>query len=359
MSHVAPRLSLLTAEQMAQTHDYALEILATTGVRVVAPEARALLARGGGQVADAVTDEVTDDPRVRIPSERVAWALAAAPTQIAVFDRRGGPAFSLGADTGARFGIGVTNLHYQDPLTDTVTPFVREHMARGARLGDALPSFDVISTLGILHDLPPETADLYATLEMVANTIKPLVLLISEATLFEPTLDLLAALCGDLAARPFILPYVNPITPLTIDAATSAKMSTAIGRGLPLIYSNYGMAGATTPITPTGALALLTAELLAGLTLAQLIARGCADHPGQPARQLRYADDDELLRHGDDAAEPGVRGDDGALRAAALRHIGQRRGLGRRPVDRRSLLAELSDRLRRPDRPRAVRGRQF
>jgi trimethylamine--corrinoid protein Co-methyltransferase len=41
-----------------------------------------------------------------------------------------------------------------------------------------------------------------------------------------------------------------------------------------LIYSNYGMSGASTPITPGGVLALMNAELLAGLTLGQLIRQG-------------------------------------------------------------------------------------
>ena len=59
------------------------------------------------------------------------------------------------------------------------------------RLGEALPSFDVVSTIGILHDQPPEIADLYAALEMVANTRKPLVILISDESLFPAVLDLL------------------------------------------------------------------------------------------------------------------------------------------------------------------------
>ena len=45
---------------------------------------------------------------------------------------------------------------------------------------------------------------------------------------------------------------------------------------MPFIYSNYGMAGMSTPITPAGTLALLNAELLAGLVLAQLA------NPGTP-----------------------------------------------------------------------------
>lgn len=47
-----------------------------------------------------------------------------------------------------------------------------------------------------------------------------------------------------------------------------------VERGLPVIYSNFGMAGMSTPITAAGTLTLLNAELLAGLVLAQLIRPG-------------------------------------------------------------------------------------
>ena len=97
-------------------------------------------------------------------------------------------------------------------------------MAGCTRLGDSLPGFDVISTLGVLHDVPPERADLVAALEMIANTTKPLVVLVSREEAFEPVLDLLEALGGDLAARPFVIPYVNPVTPLVINAGTSDKL---------------------------------------------------------------------------------------------------------------------------------------
>jgi trimethylamine--corrinoid protein Co-methyltransferase len=266
VSQVIPRITVLNIDAISQVHAWSLDILATVGVRVESPRARALLARAaGGSAADG---------RVRIPAELVAWALNAAPKDVAVYGRTGEPAFRLGTGGGGpRFGIGVTNLYYQDPLTDAVVPFTREHMASSTRLGDALPSFDVVSTVGVLRDLPPAVADLYATLEMAANTAKPLVLLVSEPS-FAPSLDLLEALCGDLAPRPFVIPYVNPVSPLVINAETSDKMSEAIARGLPVIYSNYGMSGATTPIMPAGTLTMLNAELLAGLVLAQLLREG-------------------------------------------------------------------------------------
>jgi len=55
---------------------------------------------------------------------------------------------------------------------------------------------------------------------------------------------------------------------------TTDKMIRAVERGLPLIFSNMGMSGATTPITPGGTLALLNAELLSGLVFAQLVQPG-------------------------------------------------------------------------------------
>ena len=288
MSHVRPNITVLNDEQVARVHAYSLEILATTGVRVNSARARRILAQ--------VTGSSADGERVRIPPDLVAWALKVAPATVDIYDRRGKLAFTLGGQKAETyFGVGVTNLYYQEPQTDRVTPFTREHMALSTRLGHALSSFDVISTIGIPQDVPPKLSDLVATLEMVANTTRPLVLLISDEAAFPTVLDLLETLVfspstssgrgssassgeasgpGGLASRPFVVPYFNPITPLVINTGTSDKMFAAIERGLPIIYSNYGMAGATTPITPGGTLALLNAELLAGLALGQLIREG-------------------------------------------------------------------------------------
>jgi trimethylamine--corrinoid protein Co-methyltransferase len=265
MSFARPRISLLTEEQIALVHGYSLEILSSVGVRVDSTAAREILARAAGRPP-------TGD-RVCLPPELIEWALQAAPSAIDIYDRLGVPAFRLG-ESEARFGIGVTALYYQDPLTDRVTPFTRRHMQATTRLGHGLPSYDVISTVGIVQDVPPELSDLCATLEMTANTTKPLVILISDEDCFPAVLDLLEHLHGDLAPRPFVIPYFNPITPLVLNRGTTDKMLQAIERGLPFIFSNYGMAGATTPITPAGTLALLNAELLAGLTLSQLVRAG-------------------------------------------------------------------------------------
>jgi trimethylamine--corrinoid protein Co-methyltransferase len=268
MSEVQPAINVLNQAQLDSIHNYSLEILSRVGIRVDSLRARKLFARA--------MNVAKKDNVVRIPAEWVDRALATAPSVLDIHDRLGNFRFQLGPTDSpqTRFGIGVTNLYYQDPQTKAVTPFARRHMQVATRLGSVLSNFDLISTVGIIQDMSPQVADLFGTLEMTANTTKPLVLLISEKQCFEAALDLLEFLHGDLSLKPFILPYFNPITPLVLNEDTSDNIFSAIERGLPFIYNNYGMSGATSPMTAAGNLALLNAELLAGLVFSQLVKEG-------------------------------------------------------------------------------------
>jgi trimethylamine--corrinoid protein Co-methyltransferase len=257
-------LSLLTESQIEAVHEASLVILQKSGLRVDSERARRVYAGGGARI---------EDDRVHLYRDLVDAAIDLAPATIDVHHRTGEKAFCLGDGT-TRFGVGVTNLWYQDPKTDELSPFSRSHMESGVRLSQALPQYDVISTLGVLRDLPPGVADLYAVLEMVANATKPLVILISDEKLFPAVLALLDELRGDLGGSPFVIPYLNPITPLVVNEGTSDKLLDSGERGIPAIYSNYGMAGMTTPITCAGALSFLNAELLGGLVLSQLAKPG-------------------------------------------------------------------------------------
>ena len=265
---VLPRINVLTPVQIEHIHARSLEILSSVGIRVDSAQARSIFAKAGC-ISNA-------ENIVKPPADLVAGALKSAPSYVDIYNRLGRHAFRLGDSpkSRTRFGVGVTNLYYQDPATDKVEPFTRKHMETCTRLSEAMQYFDFVSTIGILHDISPQSGDLYGTLEMVANTVKPLVVLVSEKKCFEDVLDLLEHLGGDLSSHPFAIPYLNPLTPLILNEDTSDKMIATIKRGLPLIFSNYGMSGASTPIDPFGTIALQNAELLAGLLFSQLVEEG-------------------------------------------------------------------------------------
>jgi trimethylamine--corrinoid protein Co-methyltransferase len=269
MNNVRPQMQMLTEEQIQDIHKYTLQLLATTGVRVDSPSAVAMLEKRVGR-------SNVDGRTVRIPGELIEWAIKAAPRRIQIFDRRGKSQFQIGGEGDpTRFGIGVTALYYQEPETDTPVLFQRKHMQDMVRLGNKLPLYDMVSTVGIVRDVPEYLTDLIGSLEHFANGIKPMVLLVSDEHKFDDVMRMFETLHGsELGEKPFIIPYFNPVSPLVMNAGTVDKMRIAIERGLPVIISNYSLSGATTPITPAGTIAVLLAELLAGLVIGQLYKEG-------------------------------------------------------------------------------------
>jgi len=265
MNNVRPRITLMTEEQIQEAHHNTLRVLSETGVRVDSP--------GILQMLEQKLGLKSQDQIIKFPPEIVEEAIKSAPKTIDIYDRRGEFKLKLGDDR-LRFGIGVTALFYQEPVDDKLELFTRKNFQDLVRLGSALPLYDVISTVGILRDVKEELTDLYGSLEHISNTTKSLVLLVSDENKFIPVMEMFEKLHGDLGAQPFIIPYFNPVSPLGMNAGTVDKMKIAIERGLPIIFSNYSMAGASTPLTPAGTLTILMAELLAGLVISQTIKKG-------------------------------------------------------------------------------------
>ncbi len=265
MNNVRPRLTLMTEEQISETHAAALKVLSETGARIDSPSVLALLERKLGLKAQ--------DRRMKFPPQIVEEAIRSAPKTIEIYDRRGELKMKLGEDR-LRFGTGVTALYYQNPADDSLAPFTLKNFRDLTRLSSALELYDAVSTPGIPRDVPEDLSDLRGSLEHIANTTKPLVTLVSDESQFPAVLQMFETLSGELGDKPFVIPYFNPVSPLVINAGTADKMKLAIERGLPVIFSNYSMAGASTPLTPAGTLVLLLAELLAGLVVSQTVKKG-------------------------------------------------------------------------------------
>ncbi len=267
---IIPNLQLLSAEQMQTVHQYSVDILEKTGIKVESKTALHIFKKSN---AVRIKDET-----VYIQGELVNHAIQIAPSTIEIFNRNGDHAFYLGKKQGNEtyFGMGVTNTFFQDIESGRVEPFTRKHMQHSTKLGDLLGNYDMVSTIGVPSDVAADKLDLYSTLDMYANTSKPLVLLILESKNINKVFEMLSFLHGDISEKPFCIPYFNPITPLIMNASTTDKMITSIQQHVPVMYSNYSMYGGTSPATEAGTLALLNAELLAGLVFGQLVKEGSA-----------------------------------------------------------------------------------
>jgi len=81
------RFNLLSEAQISRIHAASLEILERIGVRVYLPEAIELFREAGAAVEDGNL--------VRIPAQRVDWALKTAPAKVTLYNRLGDPAVVL------------------------------------------------------------------------------------------------------------------------------------------------------------------------------------------------------------------------------------------------------------------------
>jgi len=263
---------LLDDQQLGRIHSASLEILRDPGVRVTTRDARSLLVDAGCRA--------TDGDLVSIPPDVVERALATAPKAFTLFDRQGAPAIRLGAGEGTHFSPGVTALNYVDPVTDDVRPFTFRDVADVAHLADALPNMSFLTTPGVVRatdTVPQPLVNQHEFLAMVTNTTKPLVVLIADGQVLGDVLEMAAAVAGgeeQLRLAPFVMPYLNPVSPLLFNPETLDKLLLAARWGIPVCLQSAPQVGATSPVTYAGAAALSNAESLAGLVLAQLAREG-------------------------------------------------------------------------------------
>ena len=269
MNPVQANLNMLSNEQKDMIHQHSLTILKEVGVKLDSDRAMEVMAKCDGI---RIVDQ-----QAFISEEIVDWAVDNVPESIDIYNRQGKRTFTLGGSQATTiFGIGVTNPNFHNLADNEVIPFNRSHTAIAAGLCESLPEYELLSTPGIIETESASIPfpDIQTTADMLAGTTKPLCLLVSDTAQFESVLKMVEIVTGLNAETPCIVPYFNPVTPLVINDSTVLKMEKTIQFGLPMIYSNYGMSGATAPITPAGTAALLNAELLAGLVLSQLMKAG-------------------------------------------------------------------------------------
>ncbi len=271
-----PQLTLMSREKIEMIHDASMKILAHTGASVRLPEAVALLADAGC--------EVGKDDLVKIPRRVVEACVDMAPSAITVYDRNGSPALNL-EGRNAHFGTGPTIQYVLDPETGARRNSTMDDIARAARIVDALPNIDFAMTMGMSGGINPQSeglnplvTDRFDFAAMLQNTTKPLMFSNWSVQGLADCYDMAVAAKGGgaqaLRAKPFIMVYCEPTTPLIHDRDPLEIAFFCAERAIPLLNISGPVAGGTAPITPAACLALSNAEFLSGLVIAQLKRKG-------------------------------------------------------------------------------------
>ena len=280
------RLEVFTDDELHEIHLATLEVLSRTGVFVEDEEALQIFADGGADI---------DRERrvVRLPAQVVEGAIRSAPAKVVLCGRT--PDHDVVLEDGR---VGFTNfgegIQVVDPYTGELHESRKADVADCTRLLDALPEIDVVERPLGAHDAPVETAALHNAEAIFSNTTKHVTIGPLTGFCARKIIDMAAAIAGGhdkLRRRPLITFLTCPVSPLKLVADACRIIIEGARAGVPVNVLSMAMAGASAPVSLAGALVTHNAEVLAGITLAQLTASGAPVIYGSSttAMDLRYA----------------------------------------------------------------------
>lgn len=272
-------VNLFTDDQLEQIYLASLEILERVGVTVYEERCKKLLKEAGARVVG---------DHVYIPSWMVQDALVTAPRKVTVADRLGQRAMLLQKNN-IYYGTGSDLPNTFDLNTGERRKSVKQDTINFSVLSDALENIDFVMSMALASDVPTHSSDVHQFEAMVSNTTKPICFTAHDLQGLADIIEISEVVAGgeeQFRANPFIICYSQPSSPLKHSKDALEKVLLCAEKGVPLIYASAIMCGATGPMTQAGAFAMGTAEMLSGLVIHQLTAKGAPFIMGGGARAM-------------------------------------------------------------------------
>ncbi|HEY6548551.1 MAG TPA: trimethylamine methyltransferase family protein, partial [Vicinamibacteria bacterium] len=264
-----PSLTVLEPGLPGRIVDEALSVLELTGVLIEDPHALERLAQAGIH-ADQATSRVT------FPRATVERALADAPSSITLHDRDGAAYATLEGDR-VHFVPASSALRILDRKTQQQREPKTADFVEYVKLADGLKNIAYLSTAFIPKDIPQDIADAWRLYLVLAHSKRPVVSGAFTAW-GVPRMGQIMALFregkDELVKKPMSIFTCCPNTPLRWGEDPIANIMDCAEWGIPIEIVPVLLLGMISPATTVGALVLHTAEVLSGLTIAQIVRPG-------------------------------------------------------------------------------------
>jgi len=263
-------VNVFTESELEEIHFASLEVLERAGVFVEDDEALDIFADGGCPV-----DRETH--MVRILPHVVEDAVRSAPSRYVLYGRDPKNDFVMepGRVAFTNFSEGIRVI---DVETGEYRDSTKKDVADIARLNDYLSEMDTHEIAVGAKDVPPETAAVHNTEVQLLNTTKPIGVGPLSGVEAKAIFQMAAEVVGgedELRRRPILYSGVCPVSPLKLPRDATEVIIESSRWWIPDNILSMAMAGGSSPVTLAGTLVTHNAEVLAGITLAQLTERGC------------------------------------------------------------------------------------
>jgi len=264
-----PTMNVFSDDEIVNMHHTALRILEQLGIMVLLPEARKIFAQGGARV-----DETSQ--MVYIGRDMVEAAIASAPKSITCMagTRPRDIKLELGCLT-FQPGAGCPNA---TDLERGRRPGREQDFRELVQLTHHFDVFQMVPPLVEPQDIPTNLRH-YATLDAQLTLTDRFPFLYSRGTpqavdSIEILKDFRGLSDDDLLANPHCYTIINTNSPRTLDIPMAQGLIDFARFGQMPIVTPFTLMGAMAPITVAGAITLSHAEVLAAITLNQLVRPG-------------------------------------------------------------------------------------
>jgi trimethylamine--corrinoid protein Co-methyltransferase len=263
-----PRLSVLEPELIERVVDEAKRVLATHGMEVRGPGLRQRLLDAGLPQRP--------DGRILFPRDVVEEAIRVAPRSFTLYDRAGEPRADLGEDR-VHFIPGSSGLKVLDHRTGEARLAMSEDFAEYIRLGDGLANIPYLATAFSTSDIEPQVSDAWRLYLCLTNSTKPVV----SGAFTEHGVPRMAEMMAlfrndadDLRARPMSIFTITATGNFRYSEDSCQNLIDCVEAGIPVEIVPVTLMGLIAPVTVVGATVFHTIDVLAGITMAQVIRPG-------------------------------------------------------------------------------------
>lgn len=262
-------LEKLTPEAERRIHETSLEILAEIGIKVDHEDALDLLADAGATVD-------REDRVVTFPESLIEDAVDDAPESFTLHARNPDQSATIGDGDPAFSPSGsAPNILTYDEGRRTSTLGDYRKLVKLAQMEDLLTTAGY--NLCEPNDVDESIKHYRLMEESIKLSDKPLKGEAWGADRARAALDMTGIAVEDRdLSKPYVFATINTVSPRTLDTRMTGGLLEYARDGQPTMISPAVMAGASGPATLAGTFALGNAEVLAGLTVAQLA------NPGVP-----------------------------------------------------------------------------
>lgn len=274
-----PTLKYLSDQEIQVIHDSSLDILADIGIRFPHPEALERFTDAGATVEGDV---------VKIPADLIDKALVTVPKrdELILYGRSEEHDISF-KDHIPRLACMTMAVQVMDPFSGEKRPATDEDLANLTTLADKLPGISVNGGLVTPQDVPGAFNDWYTWATTIKNTTKHITggMLGKECVRDAVKMCALAMDCTEeeVLKRPPISGWMLTLPPLSHDFESLDAAIEMAKLNIPMMLSSGPILGVSAPVTIAGCIAQTNAEILAVITLTQLI------NPGAPLVYTSFA----------------------------------------------------------------------